>query len=130
MNDFVAFLIKVDNIYDLQVEVSLKLTPVKSVTISRPNEIVTYSQFPLKHSCPQKKEPRIPSLVIEVNSSARASHVTYLLQVGHSNRDGGFPCRQLVLWQSTVAELIWNPAVKQIRQRCAGPEILVMSMRT
>jgi hypothetical protein len=77
MNDFVAFLIKVDNIYDLQVEVSLKLTPVKSVTISRPNEIVTYSQFPLKHSCPQKKEPRIPSLVIEVNSSARASHVTY-----------------------------------------------------
>lgn len=116
MNDFVGFLVDVE---EMKVHegasgcLGLHRTyPCQRCGVfnaSTQIDIVIYSQSPLKHSCPQKKEPRIPSLLrVNFSADSRMQHgATYLLHVGHSSRDGGFPCGQLELWQSTVAELIF-----------------------
>lgn len=65
----------------------------------------------LKHSCPQKNEPRIPSLPTSTTNAAlvpsqkvraAASIDTDLLQVGHSSLDGGLPLGHDELWQRTT----------------------------
>jgi hypothetical protein len=52
----------------------------------------------LKHSCPQKNEPEIPSLRAMRMRSRRSEKRTDFAQVGHSNLDGGFPLMQFELW--------------------------------
>lgn len=51
----------------------------------------------LKHSCPQKNEPAIPSLHAMRLRNRRREVGSDLAQVGHSNLDEGFPLIQLEL---------------------------------
>jgi len=56
----------------------------------------------LKHSCPQKNEPVIPSLHAMRLGSRRSEKRADFAQVGHSNLDGGFPLIQFELWHLTT----------------------------
>jgi len=65
-------------------------------------EETTNVQPALKHSCPQKNEPAIPSLrAVRLRSRGRERRTDFA-QVGHSSLDGGFPLMQLELWHLTV----------------------------
>jgi hypothetical protein len=126
VNDFVGFLVDVEGmkVHEVRVGawVDIVLTPVRRgiFNASTQIDVVIYSQSLLKHSCPQKKEPRIPSLLrVDFSADSRMQHgATYLLHVGHSSRDGGFPCGQLELWQSTVAEVMFPVKQKFSKSDC------------
>lgn len=67
----------------------------------------------LKHSCPQKNEPEIPSLHAMRMRSRRSEKRTDFAQVGHSNFDGGFPLMQFELWHLTaVSTMLVNVRMK------------------
>ena len=58
----------------------------------------SYSQFALKHSWPQKKDPGIPNLSgkseKKVSPAAKSAN---LWQVGHSSLEAGYPLIQGLL---------------------------------
>jgi hypothetical protein len=67
-------------------------------------------QSALKHSWPQKSDPRMPSLSdcasVRTRPVEGVAEDTDLLQVGHSRREGGLPCGHFELWQGTSPALI------------------------
>ena len=97
MNNFVIFLSEASAL--VKVQYALTHTPVEHLkhVLSERDDL----QSALKHSCPQKNEPRIPNLHKPGLEKQKRAAIGYLLHVGHSSRDGGFPFGQAELWQET-----------------------------